>query len=166
MVSLSMGFRGLTASQTDLVRHWYACCQDQALPQREWLDPGAIRAHLACISIVEVEPCGEVRFRLAGSGLRQVLGREMRGRLLSELDQTLSDMWSLGLSNAIEQMRPVGGLIEREFDAHAWLRLPLYSARSGALVMCHDALIASSAEDEFSESQSRTNNRSFNILAA
>lgn len=166
MVSLSMGFKGLTRSQAELVRHWYSCCQGQALPQREWLDPGAIRAHLACISIVEVEPGGEVRFRLAGSGLRKVLGREMRGRLLSELDGTLSDMWSLGLSNAIEQMRPVGGLIEREFDSHAWLRLPLYSARSGALVLCHDALVSNKSEDKVSNTQSRINNIHTNILAA
>lgn len=166
MVSLSMGFKGLTVSQTELVRHWYGCCQGQALPQRERLDPGAIRAHLAGISIVEVEPCGEVRFRLAGSGLRKILGREMRGRFLSELDTTLNDMWSLGLANAIEQMRPVGGLIEREFDAHAWLRMPLHSAGAGALVLCHDALVTSAVGRKFGDTQSHTNRAADNILAA
>lgn len=141
MVSLSTGFQGVTASQAELVQHWYACRVDEGLPQRESLDPGAIRAHLAYISIVEVEDAGDVRFRLAGSRLRQILGREMRGRLISELDQTLSEIWSLGLSSALEKMRPVGGLIERDNDAHAWLRLPLFSPRIGTLVMCHDALV-------------------------
>ena len=66
----------------------------------------------------------------------------MRGRLVSELDKNLSEMWSLGLSTALENLRPVGGLIEREMDAHAWLRLPLFSARAGALILCHDTLVA------------------------
>ena len=142
MVSLSTGFQGLTASQAELVRHWYDCRNGQALPERDCLDPGAIRAHLASISMVEMEPEGQVRFRLAGSGLRKILGREMRGRLVSELDKNLSEMWSLGLSTALEHLRPVGGLIERETDAHAWLRLPLYSARAGTLVLCHDTLVS------------------------
>ena len=142
MVSLSTGFQGITASQSELVRHWYECRNGQALPEREGLDPGAIRAHLASISIVEMEPEGQVRFRLAGSGLRKILGREMRGRLVSELGKDLSEMWSLGLSTALENLRPVGGLIERELDAHAWLRLPLYSARTGTLILCHDTLVS------------------------
>ena len=141
MVSLSTGFQGITESQAELVKHWHTCRLDHQLPQRDALDPGAIRAHLACISIVEIGASGEVRFRLAGSGLRQVLGREMRGRLISELDQTVSEIWSLGLSSALEKMSPVGGVIERETDAHAWLRLPLASPHNGVLVMCHDTLV-------------------------
>lgn len=141
MVSLSTEFAGFTPSQIELLNHWESCRHGLCLPKREDLDPGAIRAHLASISIVEVEPQGQVRFRLAGSGLREILGREMRGRCVEELDRTVSDMWSLGLSSALEQLRPVGGLIERDMDCHAWLRLPLHASHSRALVLCHDTLV-------------------------
>lgn len=166
MVSLSTGFQGLTASQSELVRHWYSCCEEGVLPQRDSLDPGAIRAHLASLSMVEIEAQGRVRFRLAGSGLRKILGREMRGRLVSDLDKTLSDIWSLGLSSALEQMRPVGGLIERDTDAHAWLRLPLYSPRSGALVLCHDTLVPKARTNDRDARESHTLREVHHILAA
>ena len=141
MVSLSTEFAGFTPSQIDLLKHWESCRHGLCLPRREDLDPGAIRAHLASIPIVEVEAQGQVRFRLAGSGLRDILGREMRGRCVDELGKTVSEMWSLGLSSALDQLRPVGGLIERDMDCHAWLRLPLHSSRSRALVLCHDTLV-------------------------
>ena len=141
MVSLSTDFSGITAAQTKLIKHWHACCQSGALPSRECLDPGAIRAHLSCISIVEMASDGRTKFRLAGTSLRNIFGREMRGRYLSELDQTGFEMWSLGLARALDVQQPIGGLIERKEDSHAWLRLPLHSNRFGALVMCHDTLI-------------------------
>ncbi|NQY14662.1 MAG: PAS domain-containing protein [Henriciella sp.] len=141
MVSLSKGFMGLTRAQTELVQHWKNCSENSILPCRDRLDPGAIKAHLSEISIIEVSETGRARFRLAGSGLRKLFGQEMRGRELSELDQTTFEMWSLGLARAFDMQQPIGGLIERETDAHAWLRLPLRSERSSALVLCHDALI-------------------------
>lgn len=141
MVSLSKGFAGLTRAQTELVQHWQACRRSGVLPSRACLDPGAIKAHLSSISMIEVNESGRAKFRLAGSGLRELFGQEMRGRLLSDLDQTTFEMWSLGLARAFDMQQPIGGLIERELDSHAWLRLPLRSERSGALVLCHDALI-------------------------
>lgn len=141
MASLSSGFGGLTAAQSDLVQHWQAVRRAGELPTRECLDPGEIKSHLSSISIVTLADGGRSRFRLAGSNLRQLFGREMRGRLLSELDRTTFEMWSLGLSRALEMGQPTGGLIQREEDSHAWLRLPLRSNKSEAMVLCHDALI-------------------------
>jgi len=166
MVSLSTEFGGFTPSQQELVQHWESCRQGFQLPAREDLDPGAIRAHLASISIIEIEPQGHIRFRLAGSGLRDILGREMRGRLVSELGKTVSDMWSLGLASALDQMRPVGGLIERDTDCHAWLRLPLSSPRSHGLLLCHDMLVPKQrlGRDRSGESHSLRHGR--NDLAA
>ena len=141
MVSLSKGFAGLTEAQTELVQHWRTCHREGVLPTRACLDPGAIKAHLSAISMIEVMETGRAKFRLAGSGLRELFGQEMRGRFLSDLDQTTFEMWSLGLARAFDLQQPIGGLIERETDSHAWLRLPLRSEGAGALVLCHDALI-------------------------
>nr|WP_070958542.1 PAS domain-containing protein [Hyphomonas sp. Mor2] len=166
MVSLSTEFNGFTPSQMDLVQHWNACRHGLCLPKREDLDPGAIRAHLASISIVEIEPQGQVRFRLAGSGLRDILGREMRGRCVEELDQTVSEMWSLGLSSALEQLRPVGGMIERDEDCHAWLRLPLHAPMKQALVLCHDMLVPKERMRQNLTAQSHTASGTERTLAA
>lgn len=141
MVSLSTDFSGITDAQTELIQHWHACCNTGALPSRDCLDPGEIRAHLSSISIVQTAADGGTKFRLAGTSLRQIFGCEMRGRYLSELDQTTFEMWSLGLARALDVRQPIGGLIKREQDSHAWLRLPLRANRFGALVMCHDTLI-------------------------
>lgn len=134
-------FSGVTEAQSELVAHWKSKSAGRALPRREDIDPGALRSHLAAISIIEMNATGDIRFRLAGSGLRSILGREMRGRSVHDLEPNVCDMWSLGLSSAIDRGQPVGGLICREKDEHAWLRLPLMSETGGALILCHDALL-------------------------
>ena len=143
MMYESTSFRGLTQAQSDLIGHWKARGVGMGPPAREQLDPGAIRAHLSEISIVEIGAHGRAKFRLAGSALRTIFGREMRGRFLADLDRDVFEMWSLGLSSVLDQRRPVGGLIERDTDVHAWLRLPLQSGERGAVVLCHDSLIPS-----------------------
>lgn len=141
MFSLSTGFSGLTRAQSDLVMHWQNCGDQGHLPARSQLDPGAIRAHLSAISMVEMGSNGLARFRLVGSGLRQIFGREMRGRFLSELEATAYEMWSLGLARALDMQQPIGGLIEGDTDSHTWLRLPFQCERLGTVILCHDALI-------------------------
>ena len=141
MVSLSTGFSGLTSAQLDLVKHWRHCCGQRHLPMRNQLDPGAIRAHLSGISLVEMGSDGLARFRLVGSGVRQIFGREMRGLFLSELEETECEVWSRGLSRALEMQQPIGGLIEGDGESHAWLRLPFQCERLGSVILCHDALI-------------------------
>lgn len=136
------GFRGLSRAQKEIIAHWEAVRGDRSLPGKNEIDPGALRAHLASISIIELGPHGEARFRIAGSGLRRMLGGEMRGRFLSELENDIAAMWSLGLDGAIRRAEPVGGIIERTRDRHAWLRLPLEAENGGRnLVMCHDVLL-------------------------
>lgn len=154
MVSMSTGFAGLTTAQADLVKHWQCCSPGGVLPSRECLDPGAIKAHLSEISMIEVTETGRARFRLAGSGLRQIFGCEMRGRLLSDLAQTTFETWSLGLSRALDIGQPIGGLIDQGNNSHAWLRLPLQSERAGAIVLCHDALIPNVRLKTLSHTQS------------
>ncbi|MEL7054959.1 MAG: PAS domain-containing protein [Pseudomonadota bacterium] len=154
MVSMSTRFAGLTKAQAELVKHWRDCSRHNDMPSRECLDPGAIKMHLSEISMVEMSDRGEARFRLAGSGLRQLFGREMRGRLLSDLNQTTFEMWTLGLSRALDMGQPIGGLIDQGGTSHAWLRLPLRSEGLDAVVLCHDALIPNARLNAHSHSQS------------
>ena len=166
MSFMSTGFSGLTPAQSDLVQHWQSCRNGIGVPTREALNPGAIRVHLSAISMVEVDRSGDVLFRLAGSGLRQLFGREMRGRRLYELPSDLTDMWSLGLSAALERQEPVGGLIEREDDTHSWLRLPLQPTVNGALVLCHDAILPKLQRHAPSETDIHVVSNTLSVLAA
>lgn len=141
MVSKTTGFAGLTHAQSELIEHWRETSEHGVLPARTRLDPGAIKAHLSAISIIEVSNHGRATFRLAGSGLRRIFGKEMRGRAVSDLDQTMYEMWSLGLERALDMQQPIGGMIAGAETSHAWLRLPLRSEHRGAMLLCHDALI-------------------------
>lgn len=166
MVSVSKRFSGLTTAQAELVEHWQYCSRNGGLPSRDCLDPGAIKTHLSEISMIEMTDTGLAKFRLAGSGLRQIFGCEMRGRLLSDLDQTTFEMWSLGLARALDMGQPIGGLIDQGVSSHAWLRLPLRSDRSGAIVLCHDALIPNIRLKKISHTQSSKSVNINNIIAA
>lgn len=159
----STGFTGLTDAQASIVKYWRSQAVGAHVPNRNDIDPGILRAHLAAISIVEVEASGGVRFRIAGSGLRSVLGQDMRGRLLSEVTGEAADMWSLGLTSVLERGLPVGGIIDRANDRHSWLRLPLSGPTGAAMVLCHDVLIAKTPRDgnDFDDQSYRTQ-----ILAA
>jgi hypothetical protein len=134
-------FTGLTEAQASIVKYWQSRSVGQAMPRRDDIDPGVLRSHLAAISIVEIESDGGVRFRIAGSGLRNVLGQEMRGRRLSEVHGEAADMWSLGLTAVLERGVPVGGIIDRANDRHSWLRLPLIGLDGAQIVLCHDVLM-------------------------
>ena len=143
------GLRGLNAAQREIITHWNAVRGDRDVPAKSDIDPGTLRAHLGSISIVEVDRWGEARFRIAGTRLRQILGGEMRGRCLSELDADKAEMWSLGLASAMQRAEPVGGIITRRFDRHAWLRLPLDPGTGfSGLLLCHDVILSPETRDE------------------
>jgi hypothetical protein len=136
------GFDGVTPAQQALVGYWRACRNTEGRVQRQCVDPGALRSMLASISLVEIDPGGAGRFRIAGSRLRDIFGTEVRGRLVTEIAGAHGECYALGLSAAIERGEPVGGLIETGGRVHAWLRLPL-AGEDGRLsqVLCHDALL-------------------------
>lgn len=141
-MTIKIGFRGLTSAQCSIVEYWESRRATETLPYRHHIDPGALRSHLSDISIVEIDPQGEVVFRVVGSGLRSVLGRNVQGHALSTLDGSVADMFTLGLSTALSRQLPAGGIIDRQNDRHAWLRLPLLDQKGGvSLVLCHDHLL-------------------------
>ena len=162
----SNGFSGLIRAQGPIISYWRSHCRGGQLPERSDIDPGVLRSHLAAISIVEIEPDGGVRFRIAGSEVRTVFGQEMRGRRLDEFDTPAADMWSLGLTAVLDRQQPVGGLIKRSHDSHAWLRLPLRPTVRGHVVLCHDMLVANARLDQAGAALSHTRSSPHGPLAA
>ncbi len=166
MMYESNSFSGLTKTQTAIISYWHARRMHNQMPTRDDIDPGALRSHLAAISMIEIEADGGVRFRLAGSEVRAVFGREMRGRRLHEFPGAAADMWSLGLTAALDRRAPVGGIIQREHDRHAWLRLPLEVTGGACLVLCHDMVLAKVRNDGDDTAQSNSLSNRVHVLAA
>lgn len=137
-------FAGVTAPQRDLIAYWRARRDASGRVARDAIDPGDLRAVLASISIVEVDDLGEGRFRICGSGLRDIFGMEARGMRVADVAGVHGETYALGLSAAIERGAPVGGVMEGNGRMQAWLRLPLAgSDRRLTQVLCHDELLTS-----------------------
>lgn len=73
------------ATSRTLFAHWNAARGERASPERCNIDPGAIRHILADTFILEAGPNGAAAFRLAGTRLCALFGRELRGRPFESL---------------------------------------------------------------------------------
>lgn len=167
MLVASKQFSGQTKAQFEIIAYWQdMCARLAALPRRADIDPGVLRSHLAAISVVEINALDHIRFRLAGSEVRSVFGQEMRGRWLHEFSGPAADMWSLGIAAVRKKAAPVGGIIAREHDQHAWLRLPLASDYGAALILCHDMVLPKAHDDGSDEKEHTIQSDRPNILAA
>ena len=137
------GFAGATPAQQALAGYWHERKAALGEVRRGDIDPGALRAFLSSISILDVNNAADPVFRIAGTALRDILGMEARGRSLSELPKDVADSWSLGLDAARNRRGPVGGIMRQAARDHAWLRLPLLgSAGTDQQILCHDQLVS------------------------
>ena len=69
-----------------LLQTWQAKCAGRVLPARGDFDPAALRPHLGWLCIVDLPPgIDELRYRLIGSRIADFVGRDMTGRLVSEV---------------------------------------------------------------------------------
>ncbi len=62
-----------------LATHWLSLWQNDALPPRARLSPANIRPFLPSLMLFDVVPDVSVTVRLAGTGHRDILGRELTG---------------------------------------------------------------------------------------
>jgi len=141
----------LKAEQDWLVDYWSRARSPGHPPPRSAINPGEVRAVLAGLSIVEAGPSG-FRFRLAGSHLRDVFGREMRGEAVPDTMEHGADEgpWSLALSGVVATGQCRRGIaFDRRGPVHAWMRLPLLCDMTGeTLVLCLDRYPTAQAHPE------------------
>jgi hypothetical protein len=137
-------FSGVTDAQITLVEYWKNRRADCGRVMRTDIDPGTVRAYLSSISIVEMTPEGDARFRLVGSRTRDSLGEDPRGKSINEVSGIDADMFTQTLSAALDNGHPIGGVIERDDGTMSWLRLPLVGDDGHwSQVMCYDELVSS-----------------------
>ena len=72
------------ASTRLVFEYWDGLRGERAAPERGEIEPGALRHALADTFVLENEPIGPV-FRLAGTRLCALFGREQRGRAFAAL---------------------------------------------------------------------------------
>lgn len=129
---------GVTYAQSEILSYWNSIRGQRALPRREDIDPGEIRAHLASISILKLSGPSGIQFRLVGSKIRSAFKD-----LHQEIDADLQGIWGARLLEVAEARTPLYGVVQRGHLRHAWLRLPLDAGpNEHCQILCHDALIS------------------------
>jgi hypothetical protein len=76
---------GLSAANKSLANYWLSLWRGDALPERSQFRPNKIRALLPNLLMFDVVPDKSVTVRLAGTGLRYILGEDITGRNWLEL---------------------------------------------------------------------------------
>jgi hypothetical protein len=138
----------------ELYAYWSSLKAGAGLPIRRRLDPGGIKRLLPTVSLTEVI-AGETldyRFRLAGTGLYSVYGREITGRRLSEVyNSAAGDYWRAELGRVVTEARPGVGIHNLGWRGAAhlsivWIRLPLSRGGSDVdMILGYDAVVGMSA---------------------
>ena len=128
---------------------WQSLRREGRLPSREDIDPAAFKRHLPGVSLIDVIHGGaRFRYRLAGTALHGVYGRELTGQSIEgAFGLNAGEYWTAELQKAVATGRPSAGVHSlawrgRPHLSVLWLRLPL--ARDGRrvdMLMGFDALV-------------------------
>lgn len=129
----------LRAEQATLLRYWQNARGGARAPLRSEINPGDLRPLLSGLSILEIGPADQARFRLAGSHVCDVFGSELRGTSVQKLDGELG-AWDTAIERAIDNAEPQFAFgYSGTSIGHAWMRLPLVcDATDVDLVLCLD----------------------------
>jgi hypothetical protein len=138
--------------QRELYDYWRACAQSRPIASRYDIDPVAIPHLLPGLSLLDAgEDLDSLRYRLAGTRVREIYGAEITGRAVFDVGfQHKRDYWQSVYRRVIDNQIPMQGSVRgpaagREHLLLVWLRLPL-SGLTGAVerVLGYDAAIPSS----------------------
>lgn len=116
----------------ELFAYWNSLRRGLGLPARRDVDPGHLKRHLPTVSLVDVVrgESPDYRFRLAGTALYNVYGREVTGRGMAEVYGSSVDYWRTELTKVVEERRPMVGVHNLGWRGAPhlsliWLRMPL-----------------------------------------
>lgn len=89
--------------------YWLSLPADRGLPGRQHVDPWTIRALLPWLFMLDVEvppPDARFRWRLAGTGIVGLTGRELTGKTLQQALPESADVLSCHFSEVVIRRRP------------------------------------------------------------
>jgi hypothetical protein len=136
----------VTQGQRTLFDYWLQSAASRRMPARSDLDPLSVPKLLPNIGLIEVtDGLGDARFRLAGTRLHDVYGKEITGKRIDQVfSGACADYWRRIHGRVVENGLPLQGVVRgpaegRDHVVLFWLRLPL-SEDGGRVdrILCHD----------------------------
>jgi hypothetical protein len=149
---LAFRAEAILREQRELYDYWRACAQSRPIALRYDIDPVAIPTLLPGLSLLDVgEDVDSLRYRLAGTRVREIYGAEITGRAVFDIGfQHKREYWRSVYRRVIDSQTPMQGAVRgpsagRDHLVLFWLRLPL-GGLSGAVerVLGYDAAIPAS----------------------
>ncbi len=142
----------LLPQQRELFDYWQSRKQGGAAPSRDDISPADIPHLLPNVSLLELLPEPDlVRFRLAGTALWDVYGREMTGHTLSSAGNWggSHSYWQRNYRLMAESRQPAAGMLRapsagREHLVHFWMRLPVRGRDDAPMLLGLDICMAAS----------------------
>lgn len=132
MSQLSIQSQLVLREQQDVYEYWRDSAGGRPMPQRADIDPVAIPYLLPKLSIIDVPDDGSgLRYRLAGTRLRDAYGCEVTGKRVFGLDFGVKRAyWLEAYNQVIAGGQPMQGSVRapvsgRDHLILLWLRLPL-----------------------------------------
>jgi hypothetical protein len=136
----------VTSGQRELFDYWLRSAGERAMPARSDLDPLKVPRLLPYLGLIDLrDGLDKGLFRLAGTRLRDIYGKEITGKRLGEVFAGDSAAyWRRVHFKVAERGLPAHGVVRgpaegRDHVVLFWLRLPL-SEDGGRVdrILCHD----------------------------
>jgi hypothetical protein len=135
--------------QRELFDYWRACAKGNSMPSRSNINPAAIPPLLPGISVLDAgrQPA-EIIYRLAGTRLRDIFGKEVTGKSVFDLEfGEKRNYWLAVYRKVIDEKVPMQGAVkgpvaDRDHVVLFWMRLPL--SDDGAIInkiLCNDVTL-------------------------
>jgi hypothetical protein len=150
-MSSELAFRAqlILREQRDVYDYWRRCARSKPMPSRSDIDPVAIPQLLPGLSLMEVRGgLDHLRYRLAGTRMRDIYGFDVTGRQIFELDlHNKYKYWRRVYSQVVFDGLPMQGAVKsplagRDHLVLIWLRLPLGSDERGVeQILGYDAAL-------------------------
>lgn len=150
-------FRGqlVLSGQRELFDYWICSAGARAMPARSDLDPLKVPKLLPHLGLIDVggADVGKARYRLAGTRLHEIYGREITGKRLDDVFAGETQAyWRRVHARVVETGFPLAGAVRgpaagRDHIVLFWMRLPLSEdGKTVDRILCHDAAVAASCE--------------------
>lgn len=147
--------------QRELFDYWRACARTNPMPSRADMTPAAIPSLLPGVSILDVgKKPEEIIYRLAGTRLRDIFGKEVTGRSVFDLEfGEKRNYWLTVYRKVIDEKVPMQGAIkgpvaDRDHVVLFWMRLPLSDdGQAVNKILCYDVTLPVSVAYELDTSE-------------
>lgn len=135
--------------QRQLFEYWLERAASAAMPARCDIRPADIPHLLPNVSLIEIHHHPwRLRFRLAGTRVRDIYDREVTGLDLDDIDWGgQADYWRTAHARVADTGRPAQGVVRsprasKDHLVHFWLRLPLVTdGPDAAMILGYDVSV-------------------------